>query len=257
VRSDAEHRVSNHQPPAQPKASMPRKLVSLTLVAARKSELANAWTGLGFSLDAQKNAVTLADGSRLEFFAPDDSAATGVEDLQARAFLAHFAVRRSGAALVGLGGEADAFLSVRPEPMGGAECYFQLASPRKNQAPDHANGVVGVRALAAIADDPADHAEFLGNLVGQREMLATSAGLEIRLDGNTRLDVLAPPAFAFRFGAAPPDAAAFRIAGLVFAVKNLDETEKVLREAGNEVKMQGGRLLAGAREGVSIAFEPV
>ncbi len=88
-------------------------------------------------------------------------------------------------------------------------------------------------------------------------MLATSAGLEIRLDGKSRLDVLAPPAFAFRFGVAAPDVSAFRIAGLVFAVKNLDETEKVLRKAGNEVRMQGGRLLAGAREGVSIAFEPV
>jgi hypothetical protein len=235
---------------------MPRKLVSLTLVAARKSELAKAWAGLGFSLDAQNNAVSLADGVRLEFFAPDDSAATGVEDLQARAFLAHFAVRRSGAALIGLSGAADVFLSARPEPMGGAECYVQLASPRASGAPDHANGVVGVKMLAAIAEDPADHAEFLGNLTGQREMLATSAGLEIRLDGAARLDVLAPPAFAYRFGASA-EAAGFRVAGLVFAVKNLDETEKALREAGNEVKMQGGRLLAGAREGVSIAFEPV
>jgi len=245
------------QPPAKPKAEMPRKLVSLTLVAARKSELVTGWEGLGFSLDARKNAVSLADGARLEFFAPDDSAATGVEDLQARAFLAHFAARRSGAALVGLSGAADAFLSVRPEPMGGAECYFQLASPHESAAPDHANGVVGVKTLTAIAEDPADHAEFLGNLTGQREMVATSAGLEMRLDGATRLDVLAPPAFAFRFGVAAPDAAAFRIAGLVFAVKNLDETEMVLRKAGNEVRMQGGRLLAGAREGVLVAFEPV
>jgi hypothetical protein len=236
---------------------MPRKLVSLTLVAARKSELVNAWEGLGFSLDARKNAVSLADGARLDFFAPDDSAATGVEDLQARAFLAHFAVRRSGAALVGLSGAPDAFLSARPEPMGGADCYFQLASPHDGAAPDHANGVIGVKTLAAIAEDPADHAEFLGNLTGQREMLATSAGLEIRLDGKSRLDVLAPPAFAFRFGASAPDVSAFRIAGLVFAVKNLDETEMVMRKAGNEVRMQGGRLLAGAREGVSIAFEPV
>ena len=236
---------------------MPRKLVSLALVAARKSELVNAWEALGFSLDAQKNAASLADGARLDFFAPDDSAATRVEDLQSHAFLAHFATRRSGAVLVGLSGEANAFLSARPEPMGGAECYFQLANPRKNSAPDHDNGVLGIKTLAAIADDPADYAELLGNLTGQREMLATSAGLEIRLDGKTRLDVLAPPAFAFRFGAAARDTSAFRIAGLVFAVKNLDETEMVLRNAGNEVRMQGGRLLAGAREGVSIAFEPV
>src|SRR5271157_4717488 len=119
---------------------MPRKLVSLTLVAARKAELAKAWAGLGFALDAAHGGYSLADGVRLDFFASDESAATGVEDLQARAFLAHFAARRSGVALAGLSGEADGFLSARPEPKDraeccGAECFFQLASPRESGAP--------------------------------------------------------------------------------------------------------------------------
>jgi hypothetical protein len=111
-----------------------------------------------------------------------------------------------------------------------------------------------VRALVAVAEDPADFAETLSNLTGQREMLATSAGLEIRLAGQARLDALAPPAFAFRFGLAP-DAQGFRLAGLVFAVKNLDEAEGFLRAGGVDAKMQAGRLLAGLCEGVAVAFE--
>jgi hypothetical protein len=236
---------------------MPRKLVNLTLVAARKSELAGAWARLGFALSSSGDGVLLADGARLDFFAPDDGAATGVADLQARAFLAHFATRRAGAALVGFSGEADGFLSGRPQPFDGAECFFQLAARHGEGAPAHANGVLGVKAVVAVADDPADHAEFLSNLIGQREMLATSAGLEMKLEGVARFDVLTPPAFAFRFGAAAPEISAFRIAGLMFGVKNLGETEKMLQMNCVEAKMQSGRLLAGPREGagVAVAFE--
>ena len=206
-------------------------------------------------VDAARCDLSLADGVHFDFFAPDDCAATGVDDLQARAFLAHFATRRSGLALAGLSGEADAFLSARPEPMGGADCYFQLATARENHALSQANGVLGVKSLAAVADDPADFAELLTKLTRQREMLATSAGLEIPLDGGARLDVLSPPAFAFRFSGPAPHAPGFRLAGLVFAVKNLDETECFLRDAGVEMKMQAGRLLAGVCEGVAVAFE--
>lgn len=233
---------------------MPRKIVAVTLAAARKSELARGWTRLGFSLHALKNAFSLPDGVFFDFFAPDDSAATGVEDLQARAFLAHFAARRNGAALVGLSGEADGFLSARPQPFDGAECYFQLASARETTPDPHPNGAVALKALVAIARDPGDFGEFLGNLTGQRAMVATSAGLEIGLDGG-RLDVLTPPAFAFRFGGAAPDAPAFRIGGLHFAVNNLDETENFLRASGLDARARGGRLAAGGVEGVAVVFE--
>jgi hypothetical protein len=97
---------------------MPRKNMAVTLAAAGRSERAEGWTRLGFLLHAAKSALSLADGVCRDFFAPEDSAAVGVEDLQERAFLAHFAARRGGAALVGLGGEADAFLSARPQAAG-------------------------------------------------------------------------------------------------------------------------------------------
>lgn len=234
---------------------MPRKIVALTIAAARKSELAGAWLRLGFTLAG--GVIALADGVTLDFFAPDDKAALGVEDLQARAFLDHCVARQGGAALVGFSGEADQFLSARPQFFGGSECLFLLAPARKAKAEVQANGALGVKAVVAVAEEPADHAELLTKLTGQREMLATSAGLELKLEGGARLDVLTPTAFAFRFGVAAPKNSGFRIAGLVFRVAQLAETEKRLQASGVETKMQAGRLLAGPGEGfgVAVAFE--
>ncbi len=242
---------------------MPRKIVALTLAAARKAELPGAWARLGFTANAPGGGIALADGVALDFFAPDDPAGVCVEDLQARAFLAHFAGRQpnasrlGGVALLALSGEAEECQSFRPEPLEGANCFVMLAPPRDTEAPAHANGVAGLKSLAAMVENPADHGERLGHLTGQREMLATSAGLEIRLDGEARLDLLTPPAFSFRFGASAPDSAAFRFAGLVFRVKNLDATEKQLRMNGVATKIQAGRLLVDPREGfgVAVAFE--
>ena len=146
----------------------------------RPQDLAQAWARLGFALDASGAGVALADGVALDFIASKDPA--------------------SRRALIGLSaGEAAA----PALPADAAASSFKLSAARASDAPRHPNGVVGLRAVVALADGPADHAEYLSALTGQREMLATSAGLEIRLDGGTRLDVLSAPAFAFRFGVAP------------------------------------------------------
>jgi hypothetical protein len=235
---------------------MPRKIVALTLAAARKSELSGAWARLGFTQEPSGRSIVLADGVSLDFFAADDQA-TGVEDLQARNFLAHFATRRRGLAMLALGGSMDEIAAARPEPLGGSDCFVTLAPMRERSAPVHANGVIGLKNLVAVVESPADYAEALTRLTGQREMLATSAGLEIRLDGATQLDVASPLAFAFRFGAAALDGAPFRLAGLVFRVADIEATENLLEMNGVEPKIQAGRLVAGPREGagVAVAFE--
>jgi hypothetical protein len=211
---------------------MPRKLVHIALAAASRQDLVGAWAGLGFALDAATGGgFALRDGVRVDFLATDDPA------------------RR--AASVGLSaGPAEAPLAATGEA---ASCFHLFAAPPSSAA-THPNGALGVRAVVAVAESPADHAEVLSALTGQREMLATSAGLEIRLDGGVRLDVLSAPAFAFRFGAAPA-AEGFHVAGLVFAVKNPAETEAILRANGFAPRIQAGRLLAGTIEGVAIAFE--
>ncbi len=43
----------------------------------------------------------------------------------------------------------------------------------------HANGASAIKAIYMVAEDPSDHHEFLGGFTGQREMRATSLGLEM------------------------------------------------------------------------------
>jgi len=45
---------------------------------------------------------------------------------------------------------------------------------------NHANGAIGPAAVYLVAADPSDHHEFLGGFTGQREMRATSLGLEVK-----------------------------------------------------------------------------
>jgi hypothetical protein len=210
---------------------MPRKLVHVALAASRPQDLAQAWARLGFALDASGAGVALADGVALDFVASKDPT--------------------SRQASIGLSANGIAAPAM---PADLAASSFELSAAQANIAPRHPNGVLGLRAVAALADGPADHAEYLSAFTGQREMLATSAGLEIRLDGGTRLDVLSAPAFAFRFGVAPI-ADGFRIAGLIFAVKDPAETEALLRANGLSPRHQSGRLLAETIEGVAVAFE--
>jgi hypothetical protein len=233
---------------------MPRKIAALTLAGARKSELAGAWARLGFALDPLGDAITLADGVALAFFAAEDATALGVENLQARAFLAQFAARLSGAALLTLEASAE---ECRAEPLGGADCYVTLAPSREATGRVQPNGVTGLKTLVAVVENPADHAEHLAHLTGQREMLATSAGLEIALAGGTALAVLSPLAFAFRFGFAAPESAVFRLAGAVFRVGDVAATHAFLERKGVEPKIQAGRLIArpGEGAGVAVAFE--
>jgi hypothetical protein len=75
----------------------------------------------------------------------------------------------------------------------------------------HPNGATGIAGVAMLASDPADHAEFLSHLTGQREMHSTSLGLEVALGAGQKIEVLTPEALRFRYGfsSAPTAAAEF------------------------------------------------
>jgi hypothetical protein len=211
---------------------MSRKLVRISLTAASRQDLVGAWARLGFALDPDGAGVTLADGVVLAFSASDDPAGR--------------------AASVGLSGGPGEAAALPSGEMAG--CFHLIEGAPAAVAPDHPNGALSVREVVAIAEEPADHAEILSALTGQREMLATSAGLSIQLEGGASLEILSPRAFAFRFGI-NPRAEKFHIAGLVFGVKNLNETEAVLVANGVASIFQVGRLAAGEAEGVAVAFE--
>ncbi|MES0881957.1 VOC family protein [Roseibium sp. SCP14] len=63
----------------------------------------------------------------------------------------------------------------------------------------HANGAQRVKAAYLVAGDPSDHHEFLGGFTGQREMRATSLGLELETPRG-RISVLNPAAYRFLVG---------------------------------------------------------
>ncbi|MCV0426088.1 MAG: VOC family protein [Roseibium sp.] len=58
----------------------------------------------------------------------------------------------------------------------------------------HENGAGEVRAVYMLAGDPSDHHEFLGGFSGQREMRATSLGLELETPRG-KISVLNPTAY--------------------------------------------------------------
>lgn len=122
------------------------------------------------------------------------------------------------------------------------------------QAQRHANAARTLAAVTLQAESPSDHAEFLSAFTGQREMLATSLGLEMSLGAGQTLETLTPVAVAFRYGegVAAPDA---RIAALRIAVSDLDKTRAALAGAG--VVERGGMAIVPAQEamGVTLAFE--
>lgn len=72
----------------------------------------------------------------------------------------------------------------------------------------HDNGAKTVEAVYLLAGDPSDHHEFLGGFTGQREMRATSLGLELQT-ARGRISVLTPQAYGQLVG----EAAAASVAG--------------------------------------------
>ncbi|CTQ64174.1 VOC family protein [Roseibium alexandrii] len=70
---------------------------------------------------------------------------------------------------------------------------------------NHANGAQTVKAVYMLAKDPSDHHEFLGGFTGQREMRATSLGLELET-ARGQVVVLNPRAYRSLIGDKAADA---------------------------------------------------
>lgn len=69
----------------------------------------------------------------------------------------------------------------------------------------HENGAQAIKAVYMVAEDPSDHHEFLGGFTGQREMRATSLGLELDT-ARGQISVLNPRAYRSLIGDAAADA---------------------------------------------------
>jgi len=111
----------------------------------------------------------------------------------------------------------------------------------------HPNGARALAAVAKAMENPADRAEALGRAANQREMRATSAGVELKL-ANARLEALTPAAFAQRYGEGEQT--------LVFTVSSLKAARAFFAAANIAVAEKSGRLVLAERaSGLILAFE--
>lgn len=113
----------------------------------------------------------------------------------------------------------------------------------------HANGASGIAQVILVADDPSDYHEFLDAFINQREMRATSYGLELDT-GRGGVEVLSPEAFVFRFGRPAPIIAG---QGLQFAA--IQFTGKARLPQGKAVAHNGLAVVPASHAGgVVLAF---
>ena len=120
----------------------------------------------------------------------------------------------------------------------------------------HPNTAQRLISVVMVAENPSAHAEFLSHFTGEREMLATSMGIEIDTGGG-RIEVLTPLAYQFRFGHAPlsdaPHLAAYRI-----AVADMPALFACLDDAQIAVARHGALAVVPPQSafGAAIVFEP-
>lgn len=123
----------------------------------------------------------------------------------------------------------------------------------------HANTATGVAGVVLVAENPSDHHVFLSAFTGEREMLATSAGIAITaLRGEIR--AMTPEAFRDHFGVSPPSTArGARLAALRFAVRDTGAVKRLLDAERIPAEQRMDRLIVGpdAALGAALMFEPI
>ena len=122
-------------------------------------------------------------------------------------------------------------------------------------AQQHPNGAVGISEVMMIAENPADHAEFLSHFTGQREMQSTSAGLSVDT-GRGIITVMSEASAAFRLGAVF-DPIPTRLIGFTINVSNIKALEERLASGKIAYQTRSNSIVipSDSAFGVSIAFE--
>ena len=118
----------------------------------------------------------------------------------------------------------------------------------------HANGAVGLKSVAMVADNPTDHHVFLSGFTGERELHASSLGISVALTGG-HIDIVTPSAAFAQYGIIAPDEPQF--VGFSIAVRDPEALKLQLR--GNDIPFDvvaGRPVVAPAHAfGAAIAFE--
>jgi len=123
----------------------------------------------------------------------------------------------------------------------------------------HANTATAVAGVVLVAENPSDHHIFLSAFAGERDLLATSAGLALKTPRG-EIQVMTPPAFRDHFGSEPPDTArSARLGGLRFAVRDIGAALVLLRRVGLDPENRMGRIVVGPDSalGATLVFEAI
>jgi len=121
---------------------------------------------------------------------------------------------------------------------------------------EHRNGALGISAVAAVAENPADFQAMLSVATGKPEIETTEFGVEAEVDGQSFL-VLTPEGFRARYDLdAPNPRRGMRFAAFEMSVLDLD---RAAGYAGSSAKRREDRMVVPAAPGLGavIAFRKV
>ena len=125
---------------------------------------------------------------------------------------------------------------------------------------DHANTAAAVAGVVLVAENPSDHHIFLSAFTGERELLATSAGITVKTPRG-EIQVMTPAAFRDHFGVAPPRRRARRTArGAALCACATSATATAVHARGGNCRDTSAwaALIVGptSRMGATLVFEP-
>jgi hypothetical protein len=124
---------------------------------------------------------------------------------------------------------------------------------------NHANGAVGVCGVVLVAENPAAHGAFLSGVTGQRDMLATSLGIDLEVADEQSLEILTEAAFIQKFGVGLLDrpVRSTHVGAIRIAVSDLGACAEIFEDNGVPHQVFGHRLLVPPQNafGVALAFE--
>jgi hypothetical protein len=127
----------------------------------------------------------------------------------------------------------------------------------QSQLTQHENGVLGIAQVVLSEANPSDFQYFLQTIAGQREVVATSFGLELQT-ANAKLSVMTGAALALHFGQnLCSHSRGLRGRAIVFSVRSLADVASLLRENSVECQTSGNRIVVAPQpgQGVIFAFE--
>jgi Glyoxalase-like domain len=118
---------------------------------------------------------------------------------------------------------------------------------------EHANGALGISAVAAVAENPADFHILLTAATGQRELRTTSFGVEAEVGGRT-LHILTPAGFRARYDLDAPNPRR----GMLFAAFELKvlDLDRAAGYGGRSAKRHEDRVVVPPASGLNavVAF---